>query len=756
MIYVVSVSMAVLLVLLSISIYKSFRSHRPMGNMLGYYAISCAVVVISFAVNLMASSEQVMIFFCCIQNIGVTWSYYFLFRFSSEFAERKPGCIMYRIICVAVLMIDSAVILTTPVNGIAFHISIRDDAGTTVAVLNPKLFFLIHCLLCMILIVSVIWVLADRIRHSAKVYALKYSFVIAATILMALPGALFVFDESSIIDYSVFFFGFSGTFLYYAAFVLPAIIVFGGSQGYLADIMPGTYALYDNTGVLINHDDRAFSILGEEFPPDEQKMRDLIHLNDSDSGSIMHGGKEYSIIAKKIVDRNGYHVITAYVFVDVTEKSIQIEKEHQTAIIDKLTGINNRTGFVEEAEEFMAAHGGENCYAMMISGVNGFKDINRLYGTKVGDDVLKKVAGSLSDIKKRLPIVFGRVAESKFSIMAPFNELESVASTISSLTVETDSGALEIGMRHGYVVMNKRLSLEEYYELATVAFVNSKKNEGFNVVEYSATLAEEQKRRETLIADVRNAMANKEFVIDLQPHISISDNSVVGAKAWACWEHHMYGRLDNTEFMSLLDEAGFTWELNRYVWREAAATLERFKGSDFFNGYISVELDKDNILRDDLTEVLESLLKEYDLKADKLHLVIRKCGDEITRERVVTILRELRSLGFYIEEADFGKGRSNIESFLALPFDGVIIDMNVLKIADTCSRPVDTANALVKAIQSVSMDAIVVGVDTVEDLEYIKKLGIKTAEGKLFCEAIPLKEFVGYVRKKNKTVPSSE
>lgn len=756
MIYVCSVSMAVLLVLLCVSIYKSFSSRTPMGNMLGYFALSCAVVVVSFAVNLISASEQVMTFFCCIQNIAVTWSYYFLFRFSSEFAERKSNRVMYRIICVAVLMIDSAVILTTPINGIAFHIAIRDDAGTTVAVLSPKLFFFIHCVLCLILIVSVIWVLADRIRHSARVYALKYAFVIGATILMALPGALFVFDESSILDYSVFFFGFSGSFLYYAAFVLPAIIVFGGSQGYLAAIMPGTYALYDNTGVLINRDDRAFSVLGEEFPQDEDKMREIIRLDDSNSGSIMHGGKEYSISARKIVDRNGFHVLTAYVFVDVTEKSIQLEKEHKTAIIDKLTGINNRAGFTEEAEEFMAEHGNENCYAMMISGVNGFKDINRLYGTKVGDDVLKKVAGALIDIKRRLPIVFGRVAESKFSIMAPFAELESVAATISSLTVETDSGALEIGMRHGYVVMNKRLSFEEYYELATVAFVNSKKNEGYNVVEYSATLAEEQKRRETLIADVRNAMANKEFVIDLQPHISLADNSVVGAKAWACWEHHLYGRLDNTEFMSLLDEAGFTWELNRYVWKEAAATLERFKGSDFFNGYISVELDKDNILRDDLTEVLESLLKEYDLKADKLHLVIRKCSDEVTRERVIRILRDLRSRGFYIEEADFGKGRSSIEAFLALPFDGVIIDMSVLKIADTCSRPVETANAFVKAIQSVSMDAIVVGVDTKDDLEYIKKLGIQTAEGKLFCEPIPLKEFVGYVRKKNKSVPSSE
>ena len=753
MIYIFALCIVAIVMLLCDSMYRSYRFRTPMGNMLGNASLSCAIVVISYAINYLADTESLMVLFCCIQNIGVIWSFYFIMRFSVYFAERKPLNMGLRVITIAVVMLDSAIILTSPINGIAFAIEYRKGALSSVAALSPKPFFLVHCALCFIEVLSIVIILADKLRRSAKIYAMKYVLVIVIVLLMAIPEGLFAVDKKAVFDYSVVFFGLSGAFLCYAVFILPAVMVLGGAQSYLSEFMPGIVAMYDNAGVLINKDRRAIEVIGRAFPHYEEGMKEIIRFSGGDNQHIMHAGREYEVTSRKISDKNGCHVLTAYTFKDVTESSILIGKEHHNAITDPLTGINNRAGFFEQAETFLAEHGKDNCYVMLISGINGFRDINRLYGTKVGDSVLKQIAAKFSEIKGRIPIVYGRIAESKFSLLLPHDEIDNVVSSMSTLEIDTgDDLSISIDMRHGYVVMDKGLGLEDYFELAIAAFVNSRKNAGFSVVEYSDDLQEEQKRRETLILDVQKAIQNRDFVIDLQPHIDHGSRRVVGAKAWACWEHPVYGRLNNTEFISLLEEAGFIAKLNRYVWREAAATLERFSGSGLFDGYISVELDKENILRPGTADELVKLLREYGLTPEKLHLVIRNVANGDDLEAVIASLENFRAKGFYIEEADFGKGLIDVENFLKIPFDGEIIAMNVLRAAYENSRPELTLKSFVSAFLNMGVDAIAVGVDSEEDYELLKKVNIRVAEGRFFADAIPLREFAGFVKKYNKIV----
>ncbi len=750
MYYIFALCIIVIVVLLTDAMYRSYSSGTPMGLMLGNATLTCAVVVISYAVNYTSHNRDVMALFCCIQNIGVIWSFYFIIRFSIHFAERKPLTMTIKIIAMAVLMLDSAIVLTSPINELAFAIEYREGRFTEVAALSPRPLFLIHCFLCFIEVFAIVLVLLDKLFKSAKMYAAKYLLVIAIVLLMGIPEGIFAIDSDAIFDYSVIFFGLAGACLCYAAFILPAILVLGSAQGYLSEFMPGVVAMYDNAGVLINKDKRALDVIGRLFPQNEAEMRELVRFNEPNR-HIMHSGREYSVTSRRISDKNGFHVLTAYTFTDVTESTILIGKEHHYAITDPLTGINNRAGFFEQAELFLTEHGKENCYALLMSGINGFKDINRLYGTKNGDAVLKQIATRISNLKGRIPLVCGRIAESKFSLLLPFDAIDEVVDSLSTLTVATgDAREISVDMRHGFVVMDKGLTLDEYFELAIAAFVNSKKNSGFNVVEYSDDLLKEQKRREALIADVRKAIDNRDFVIDLQPHVDIREHKVVGAKAWACWEHPTYGRLENAEFINLLEEAGFISELNRYVWREAAATLERFSSSGLFNGYISVELDKENILKHGTADELIKLLREYGLEPDRLHLVIRNYGEGEDRDAVIKSIREFRTKGFYIEEADFGKGITNIENFLRTPFDGEIVSMHVLHAAYESARPELTASSFISAFTNMGIDAIVTGIDSEEELELVKRLNVKIAEGKVFSNAVPLREFAGFVKKFNK------
>ncbi len=733
------------------SVVASYRERSYQGRLLGRTSIVCGLVFVTYSVNYLSKDRDIMALACCLQYICILWAFYFMLVFVVEFCGSKKLNFGLRMFSIAVLMLDSAVILTGPINEIAFEIGYRNSVIGEIAVLKPKFFFWFHCLVCIFEISTIASFLIKKIVDSAKCYAIKYLTVLAILFLMAMPNGFFLLNESATYDYSSAFFGLAGFVLYLAVFKFSPIMLLRGVQGYMSAVVFDTVVLYDNAGNLLNSDARAEAILGHPVSGKEKEMSDELDISEDERTVLEKGDKTYTVFSRKVFDKKGKYVLSAYVFHDVTDSEKEILKEHQNATTDPLTGAYNRAGFMEYAQNMVDNHGSEVCFALMICGINNFKDINRLYGTKAGDTVLRDIAGRLSDYRKRFRMTYGRNAESKFILLLPFDEVDTVVSEMSTVPVNIgDDRTIDVNLRYGFVVMNEDLSFEEYCENALAAFVNSKKNEGFSVVEFSRDLKEEQKIRETLLADAPHAIENREFEIELQPHMNFREKKVVGAKAWVQWNHPKLGKLYQDRFMDLFNESGIVAELNRYIWRAAAETLERLKGSDIFNGYISVELDKKNIMDPGLTDVLTGLLAEYDIKPEKLHFVVRVCGEKENRAAIIRVLTELRSRGFYIEEADFGKGYSTISGIMTIPFDCEIISMEFLREAIKGDSSGRAAKALISAFASIDVGVVIVGVDSKEDIKILEDTETEIAEGAYFSAPVPLKEFVGYVKKINR------
>ena len=753
MLYAVLTVLAVISLLSTYSTIKTYQKGTTMSTMLGNAIVACAMVFWAYVANYVVKDRNAEALFCCLQKIGVLWTYYFLIRFSFAYIRDTPLNPTAKNVSLAILMIDSAVILTSPINGLAFDIVFRKTAYNEVAAAEPKLFFWVHFALCVMEYATIVFLLISRMRRSAGCYALRYILVIGLTTFMAVPDAIYVFWKQATYDYSVIFFGIAGIVFYYAVYVFSPVVVLNQVHSYFSEFVPDPIILYDSDGSLLSRDDRAESILSEKIPQNESAFAKKFNLTEHETASFSKGGRNYIVSSERIHDSHGKHVLTSYIFKDVTETEKAFNREHRNATTDVLTGIYNRSGFFEKAETFLEEHGSENCYAVLISGLNNFKDVNRLYGTKVGDMVLKAAAHKFLECTSMFPLVVGRTAESKFSALLPFDEVDGLVSKMSSVEVEvSDDIRVSVDMRHGFVVMNENLSFEEYYELAVAAFVASKKNEGFSVVEFSKDLREEQLKRQTLISDAKNALKNKEFSIELRPHINFKTGKVVGAKARIHWNHPVYGRLEEDEFLDIFTDSGMVSELNKTVWPQAAATLERFKGSSLFDGYISVELDRGNILNNaNLLDELKSLIEEYGLKPDQLHLVIKRIGGMENPGLLSKILTEIRRNGFFIEEADFGQGLATVGNILTIPFDGEIMHMKFLREAIAGDpEGTRTAQAFVDAFTRVGAKIVVVGVDTEEDKNIVDSLGLSVAEGLCFSGAVPLKTFASFVKKYNK------
>ncbi|MBP5152777.1 MAG: hypothetical protein ILP13_07700, partial [Lachnospiraceae bacterium] len=273
------------------SVVASYCEKSYQGRLLGRTSIVCGLVFVTYTVNYLVKDRDIMALACCLQYICILWAFYFMLVFVVEFCGAKKLKFGLKMFSIAVLMLDSAVILTGPINEIAFEIGYRDSLIGEIAVLRPKFYFWFHCFVCVCEISTIASFLIKKIVDSAKSYAIKYLTVLAILFLMAMPNGFFLLNNNATYDYSSAFFGLAGLVLYLAVFKFSPIMLMRGVQGYLSAIVFDTVVIYYNSGNLLNSSAGVDEILGHHAPVNEKEMADELGILEDDRISMDMGGK---------------------------------------------------------------------------------------------------------------------------------------------------------------------------------------------------------------------------------------------------------------------------------------------------------------------------------------------------------------------------------------------------------------------------------------------------------------------------------
>lgn len=729
---------------------RSFAKKDTIGFNLGHTFAGCLFVVWSYALNYFSRDAQLSEIFCCFEHAFTDWTLLFMTRYFLAMGENKQVKKVQRIVSDAIISCDTVVLLTNPINHLAFEFRTRSNDYGSYTQAVPKALFYVHCAICIIMLATMVSLMVKKILKSASFYKLRYESILATLIVIMVFNAIFYLTKTAVFDYSRVFYGIGALIFFFATYDYSPYGLMKIVQTYIDDNITDAVVAYDTFGKLLKKNILAGRMFSKEILIRKEKLEEALGEEVKEGKFEKElNGRYYSVTYKKLYDRHENFIASVFILSDITESKIRVEREHRAAIYDPLTNTFNRLGFVEEAPKFLAERNVTGGYAYMVSGICNFKGINGLYGTKVGDRVLIEIAKKFNDFQHVFPMIYGRTAEGKYSCILPFEYVDEIVNEMSRITINIDDGiSIHVDMCHGFVVMQDMdKPIEYYYELSLLALARCKKQMSSPVLEYSRNMAEEQQRKQLLLAEMHESLANREFFIELQPQIDLKNNRVEGAEALVRWNHPTLGRISPAEFVPLFESNGFITKIDTFVWREAAKTIRRFTESGIYKGSISVNVSQIDIMCMNVAEEFERIVTEEGIPASKLHVEITESACVNNRDSLIGTIESLRSKGFIVEIDDFGSGYSSLNALMHIPFDIVKLDMMFMKQAEKNTEKADViVSAVAEMIHNLKASIIVEGVETDENVATVKHICADAVQGYHYSKPISVEKFIDYVK----------
>ena len=223
-----------------------------------------------------------------------------------------------------------------------------------------------------------------------------------------------------------------------------------------------------------------------------------------------------------------------------------------------------------------------------------------------------------------------------------------------------------------------------------------------------------------------------------QPVISLEDSRPVGIEAFARWQHPTRGLLAPASFLGVAEESGLIVDIGWWILREACTQMktwqDRFPSARSLA--IHVNLSGKELFQRELPERIEAVLAETGLKPEHLVLDIPENVIMHKAESSVTILSQLKSLALQIHLDDFGTGYSSLGYLHRFQIDTLKIDHSFIRHLRSGGENWKTVRAIVSLAENLGMDVIAEGVESEEQLEQLRKLHCKSAQGSFFEEPL--------------------
>ncbi|TCS44084.1 putative bifunctional diguanylate cyclase/phosphodiesterase [Reinekea marinisedimentorum] len=421
---------------------------------------------------------------------------------------------------------------------------------------------------------------------------------------------------------------------------------------------------------------------------------------------------------------------------------------------DKLTGLFNRSYFHQLLNQFQEHQPlSVNNYAVCVLNLDRFKSVNESLGIDVGDQLLKDLSARLSNFSDPVRQV-ARMSSDEFAMIIEYEkDQDRLNVTLSNLLAEISRPFL-VGDHELIVTASigvcfvQKGNLSQLLNQAIAAMNQARYKGGNNYQFYHQKLATSPLERLQLEKSMRKAIVNHEFSVDYQPKLNLLTGIIDSVEALVRWMHPQKGVIDPEEFIPLAEETGLISAIGEQVLNKACMEAATWRERGFGDISVSVNLSSHQIRRDDLYEVVQNALITSSLPAEYLELELTESMLMEDISHAQDFLNQLRSLGVRLALDDFGTGYSSLSYLKRLPIDTLKIDRSFVNEArDGETSPI--VEAIMAMSESLRLSVVAEGVETKEQLEYLKGLGCDYAQGFIISRALPSSEILPLIRHSN-------
>ena len=438
--------------------------------------------------------------------------------------------------------------------------------------------------------------------------------------------------------------------------------------------------------------------------------------------------------------RDGYLVAV----VDITERRKAEARIAYMAHHDGLTDLPNRELYQDRLREALErSERGNKRVAVLCVDLDLFKNVNDSFGHPMGDRLLRLVADRLRSQVRGNNLV-ARLGGDEFAVILASDVSPNEASAFASRLIKILSDCYEIDGIEVVIGASIGIALspgdgettEELMRNADMALYRAKSDGGGVHRFFEREMDRQAQKRRDMELDLRRAFANGEFELHYQPLVDIAADRISGFESLLRWRHPEKGMISPADFIPVAEDIGLIVSLGEWVLREACTEAVKWPA----DVKVAVNLSPVQFRSRNLVQVVVSALARSGLSPTRLELEITESLFLAETEANLAILHQLRELGISISMDDFGTGYSSLSYLRSFPFDKIKIDRSFVK--DLAQR--SDCVAIVRAIsglgRSLNITTTAEGVETMDQLAWLRAEGCNEVQGFLFSAAKPAAE----------------
>jgi diguanylate cyclase (GGDEF)-like protein/PAS domain S-box-containing protein len=432
---------------------------------------------------------------------------------------------------------------------------------------------------------------------------------------------------------------------------------------------------------------------------------------------------------------------------DISEQRSAEQELRRRGFYDELTGLANRSLFTERLNRAIARarHSPGNSLAVLYADLDQFKLINDARGHEAGDRVLVAVAERLAAALKPSDTL-ARFATDEFAILRE-GASEAEAEELGAQLLTALADPFDLTGQRSYVTASIGVAVsppspaEELLRFADAAMYDAKSRGRGRVQLFDLSLADEANGQLSLSNDLREALAGEELALYYQPLVELATGRVLGVEALARWDHPTRGPVSPMLFVALAAATGLAPALDRWALGRACRDLGQLRAATHPSLRVAVNLSATHLADADLEHTVLSTLENSGLDCSDLGLEITESAIMDNPEYSRVLLERLRARGMSIAIDDFGTGYSSLGYLSRLPATTVKIDRSFIHNITEDPDSLAIVASIIDLCRSMSLTTVAEGIETVEQLTLLHRLGCNSGQGFLWAPALPLAEF---------------
>jgi EAL domain-containing protein (putative c-di-GMP-specific phosphodiesterase class I) len=286
------------------------------------------------------------------------------------------------------------------------------------------------------------------------------------------------------------------------------------------------------------------------------------------------------------------------------------------------------------------------------------------------------------------------------------------------------------------------------YDRSFLAAKNCKGNFTQNIAYYDDSMIENMRQEQFVINEVNKALDEEQFEVYLQPKVNLITDRPYGAEALVRWKHPEKGMISPNDFIPIYERNGIIGKLDLYMWRHVCALLRKWLDEGKNPCPISVNVSRVNIYNPRLVDTLKNLLTEFRIPASLLNLELTESAFMEDQDLVIKTINKLHKLGFKIMMDDFGSGYSSLNVLKDMEIDYLKVDMKFLQQdVEVNGKGEKVLTSVIRMAKWLHLPSIVEGVETQEQVDFLKCIGCEYAQGFYYAKPMKIDEYEEYMEK---------